>query len=126
VFRSRSLTAAGFGLAVTFAAAGALAQTAATPASTGDTPPTFSKDMFSDKARIAAGEAIWKDQCSHCHGAKAYPGKAPKLKPLTYTPEFVWDRVHNGFRGMPPWKDVYKPDEIVNVVVWIMSDDFWP
>ena len=40
-------------------------------------------------------------------------GKAPKLQPRNYKPEFVWDRVHNGFRGMPSWKAVYEPNEVL-------------
>jgi mono/diheme cytochrome c family protein len=79
-----------------------------------------------DAALLSQGEKLWQDQCTHCHGAKAYPGKAPKLRPRAYTPDFVWDRVHNGFRAMPPWKDVYSPDEIVAVVAYVLSDDFFP
>ena len=66
-------------------------------------PPTVLKDP----KVIAGGEALWKENCAHCHGSKAYPGKAPKLQPTKYKPEFVWDRVHNGFRDMPPWKELY-------------------
>lgn len=75
---------------------------------------------------IAKGEKLWQDQCAHCHGAKAYPGKAPKLQPRTYKPEFVWDRVHNGFRAMPPWKDIYEPEDVVAIVAYVLSDDFFP
>ena len=32
----------------------------------------------------------------------AYPGKAPKLNPGTYTPDFIFDRVTYGFGKMPP------------------------
>ena len=75
---------------------------------------------------IAAGEALWKDGCAHCHGSKTYPGKAPKLQPLKYKPEFVWDRVHNGFKDMPPWKELYNPDQVIALVAWVVSEDFWP
>ena len=75
---------------------------------------------------IAVGEALWKDNCAHCHGSKAYPGKAPKLQPTKYKAEFVWDRVHNGFRSMPPWKELYKPEEVIALVAWVMSEEFWP
>ena len=37
----------------------------------------------------------------------------------------VWDRVYNGF-GMPPWKDVYTDEEVVAIVAYVMSDDFFP
>jgi mono/diheme cytochrome c family protein len=91
-----------------------------------DPPPPLPAAVLKDPKVIAAGEALWKDNCQHCHGSKAYPGKAPKLEPMKYKPEFVWDRVHNGFRSMPAWKELYKPDEIIALVAWVMSEDFWP
>lgn len=91
-----------------------------------DPPPPLPKQLLADPKLIARGDAIWKEQCTHCHGSKAYPGKAPKLTPRRYTPEFVWDRVHNGFRGMPPWKDVYSPEEVIAIVAYVLSDEFWP
>ncbi|MCS6877936.1 MAG: cytochrome c [Geminicoccaceae bacterium] len=91
-----------------------------------DRPPPLPKEVLSDSKLIARGEQIWKEQCAHCHGSKAYPGKAPKLTPRRYTPEFVWDRVNNGFRGMPAWKEVYSAEEIIGVVAYVMSDEFWP
>ena len=77
-------------------------------------------------ALIAGGEALWKENCANCHGSKAYPGKAPKLQPQKYKPEFVWDRVHNGFKDMPAWKDLYSPEQVVSLVAWVLSEDFWP
>ena len=108
-----------------------LAQTDTPPAAEAnaeprDPPPAIDPATLKDTAAIAKGEAIWQEQCTHCHGAKAYPGKAPKLAPRTYKPEFVWDRVHNGFRGMPPWKDLYDENEVLAVVAYILSDDFFP
>lgn len=91
-----------------------------------DPPPPLPKELLQDAKLIARGDEIWKEQCTHCHGSKAYPGKAPKLVPRRYTPEFVWDRVHNGFRGMPPWKEVYSEEEIIAIVAYVLSDDFWP
>lgn len=91
-----------------------------------DPPPPLPKELLQKPELIARGDAIWKEQCTHCHGSKAYPGKAPKLAPARYTPEFVWDRVHNGFRGMPPWKEVYSEEDIVAVVAYVLSDEFWP
>jgi mono/diheme cytochrome c family protein len=91
-----------------------------------DPPPPLPATVLKDPQVIATGEALWKDNGQHCHGSKAYPGKAPKLQPHKYKPEFVWDRVHNGFRSMPPWKELYKPDEVIALVAWVMSDEFWP
>ena len=91
-----------------------------------DPPPPLPAAVLKDPKVIAAGEAIWKDNCQHCHGSKAYPGKAPKLQPMKYKPEFVWDRVHNGFRSMPPWKDFYTPEQVISLVAWVTSEEFWP
>jgi phosphoribosylaminoimidazole-succinocarboxamide synthase len=89
-------------------------------------PPPLPPEVLKDAKVIAQGEALWKEQCAHCHGAKAYPGKAPKLEPRRYKPDFVWDRVHNGFRNMPPWKEVYTPEQEIAIVAYVLSDDFWP
>jgi len=91
-----------------------------------DPAPAIPAELLKDTAMITQGEKLWQDQCTHCHGARAYPGKAPKLQPRNYKPEFVWDRVHNGFRAMPPWKDVYKPEEVLALVAYVLSDDFFP
>ncbi len=91
-----------------------------------DPPPPLPAELLAKPELVARGEEIWKEQCAHCHGSKAYPGKAPKLAPRRYTPQFVWDRVNNGFRGMPPWKEVYEPEDIVAIVAYVLSDEFWP
>jgi mono/diheme cytochrome c family protein len=91
-----------------------------------DPPPAGLAERMKDPALIAQGEKVWHEQCTHCHGSKAYPGKAPKLRPRAYNPEFVWDRVHNGFRAMPPWKDVFSPEDIVAVTAYVLSDEFFP
>jgi mono/diheme cytochrome c family protein len=91
-----------------------------------DPPPPLPAAILKDPKVIAGGEALWKENCAHCHGSKAYPGKAPKLQPQKYKPEFVWDRVHNGFKDMPAWKDFYSPEQVVSLVAWVLSEEFWP
>jgi len=27
---------------------------------------------------------------------------------------------------MPPWKELYKPEEVIALVAWVMSEEFWP
>jgi mono/diheme cytochrome c family protein len=95
------------------------------PAHTGEAV-VFTEEFLDDPAHQAGGKEIWESTCQHCHGAKAYPGKAPKLRPKKYTPEFVYDRVTNGFRKMPPWKDVFTDEERMNVVTYILSSKFSP
>jgi len=88
--------------------------------------PDITEEMLGDPEVIAAGEAVWQEQCRHCHGRSAYPGKAPKLRPSRYEPEFVYHRVTYGFRGMPAWEDVYSEEERVAVTAYILSPQFSP
>ena len=88
--------------------------------------PKFDKAYLGNKAAIDAGAEVWTTQCRHCHGRAAYPGKAPKLSPGGYTPEFVFDRVTNGFGKMPAWKEVFSLDQRKAVVAYIKSDAFSP
>ena len=89
-------------------------------------PPPLTPEMLADPNNIAIGDAIWHEQCTHCHGAKAYPGKAPKLRPARYKPDWVFYRVANGFRGMPAWGEVYTEEEIIGVVAYVKSKQFSP
>ena len=112
-------------LAFGFASTNVWSEEAAAPAN--DEPvPTFTADMMKDPANIEAGKQVWDGQCRHCHGNNAYPGKAPKLKPASYQPDFVYDRVTNGFRKMPSWKAVFNQQQRIGVVSFIMSDQFMP
>ena len=90
-------------------------------------PPTpFTDSFLSDSDNIAMGEEIWAEQCRHCHGRKAYPGKAPKLKPRKYKPNFVYRRVTDGFRKMPAWDEFYTDEERMQIVAYILSERFSP
>ncbi len=89
-------------------------------------PPEFTEAYLNDPVNIAAGEAIWAEQCRACHGRSSYPGKAPKLKPRRYTPEFVFQRVTKGFRKMPAWIDVFDWDERKSVAAYVKSRRFSP
>jgi mono/diheme cytochrome c family protein len=89
-------------------------------------PPVFDKTFLSDPANIELGKKVWDEQCRHCHGAAAYPGKAPKLNPGQLEPDLIYDRVTNGFGKMPPWKDVFSVMQRAGVVAYIKSGDFSP
>jgi len=102
----------------------ALAQDAA---KAGDEPvPKFDAAYMSNAANIKVGQVVWANQCRHCHGSSAYPGKAPKLNPGSMDPEYIFERVTYGFRQMPPWKDVFTLEERKGVVAYIKSDSFSP
>lgn len=86
--------------------------------------PPFPKELLDQPEQIELGVDVFQRTCKFCHGKAAYPGKAPKLNPSRYQPEFVYDRVTNGFRGMPPLKDMLSDEERQAVTVYIMSKDF--
>jgi mono/diheme cytochrome c family protein len=88
--------------------------------------PVFSKTYLSSKANIESGREVWQNQCRHCHGAAAYPGKAPKLNPGQLAPDFIYERVTFGFGKMPGWKDVFSIEQRKAVVAYIKSGDFSP
>ena len=88
--------------------------------------PAFTDTVMKDTSLIVLGQQVWDGQCRHCHGNSAYPGKAPKLKSSSYQPDFVYDRVTNGFRKMPAWRDIFNERQRVGVTVYIMSDTFSP
>lgn len=112
-------------LAAALAASGVPAQTTA-PAPAEEPPPKFEPAFLKDAANVDAGKTVWQEQCRHCHGNSAYPGKAPKLKPGSYTPDFIYDRVTYGFKAMPPWKAVFSLQQRMAVVAYIKSDSFSP
>ncbi len=89
-------------------------------------PEPFTEEFLKSEENIEAGKTVWDEQCKHCHGKDAYPGKAPKLKPYKYEPEFVYRRVTDGFRKMPPWKEVYSDLERMQVTAYILSENFSP
>ena len=88
--------------------------------------PVFDKAYMSDPKNVKAGAKVWEDQCRHCHGAAAYPGKAPKLNPGQLQPDIIFDRVSNGFGKMPAWKEVFSLEQRKAVVAYIKSNDFSP
>jgi mono/diheme cytochrome c family protein len=97
------------------------AQTAATPP-----PPKFDAAYLSNPAVLKTGQEVWVKQCRHCHGASAYPGKAPKLNPGAMELDHIYDRVTYGFRGMPSWEAVFSLEERKAVTAYIKSSAFSP
>ena len=86
--------------------------------------PPFPTEVLANPEYVAGGREVFGKICKFCHGKSAYPGKAPKLNPARYTPEFVFDRVTNGFRGMPSFKEQFTEKERQAVVVFVMSKEF--
>jgi mono/diheme cytochrome c family protein len=91
----------------------------------GPAPPVdFTKEFLGDPKNVQQGREVWQARCQFCHGKMAYPGKAPKLQPSRYTPAFVYDRVANGFQGMPPWRHEFSVEQLKSVVAYVLSPEF--
>ena len=97
---------------------------AGSPANAPAPPVEFSREFLGDPKNVQKGRVVWQARCHFCHGKAAYPGKAPKLDPSRYTPAFVYDRVANGFQGMPPWRHEFSVDELKSVVAYVLSREF--
>ena len=104
----------------------AAAQNAASAPAADEPVPKFDAAYLNNAANIKLGQGIWTNQCRHCHGNSAYPGKAPKLNPGPMEPAFIFDRVTNGFGKMPGWKEVFTFEERKGVVAYVKSDSFSP
>ena len=135
--QNSTVRAAGIRFVILLAGAPALAEDTATPpaaevpaappAADSAAPPQlapFPKELLNNPEYIELGHEVFNKICKFCHGKAAYPGKAPKLQPSRYQPEFVYDRVTNGFRGMPSFKEQFSDKERQAVVVFIMSPGF--
>ena len=87
---------------------------------------TFTPEFLHDPNNIAQGKQLWTGRCRLCHGKETYPGSAPPLQPWKYTPEFVYDRITNGFRGMPALKQEFSETERRAIVAYVLSRNFSP
>ena len=77
-----------------------------------------------DAARITAGEALYANHCSHCHGfAMVTSGNViPDLREFSGDEARFVDTVTHGKNGrMPPWGDVLSPPEIKQLWAYIHS-----
>jgi mono/diheme cytochrome c family protein len=102
----------------------AAAPSANAPANGPSPPVQFTPEFLNDPKNVMRGRDVWQARCQFCHGKTAYPGKAPRLDPSRYTPAFVYDRVANGFQGMPPWRHEFSVDELKSVVAYVLSREF--
>lgn len=85
---------------------------------------TFTEEYLKDPENVELGRQLFGTRCTFCHGKTAYPGKAPPLEPWRYEPAFVYDRITNGFRGMPSWKHEFDEAQRKAITAYVMSPDF--
>lgn len=86
----------------------------------------FTAAFLNDPTTIALGKQLWAKRCQFCHGKAAYPGSAPPLRPWMYKPDFIYERITNGFRGMPSLKQEFSEAERKAIVAYVLSGKFSP
>ncbi len=84
----------------------------------------FSEEFMSDMSVIREGRDHFQAQCGHCHGSRAYPGKAPRLTPDRYEPDFVYWVIQSGYGRMPSFEDRFTHEETMTIVAWVKSNLF--
>ena len=75
--------------------------------------------------KIEKGRALYAANCESCHGVRMVgPQWAIDLKtfPRDSSSRFA-DSVANGIRGMPPWGDVLKPDDIEALWAYVVAGE---
>jgi len=87
---------------------------------------TFTAEFLNNAENIDLGKQLWAKRCQFCHGKESYPGSAPPLQPWRYQPEFVYDRITNGFRGMPALHQEFSVVERQAIVAYVLSREFSP
>jgi mono/diheme cytochrome c family protein len=79
-----------------------------------------------DKAKIAAGEAIYNTNCAVCHGDQLVnTGQTFDLRRLRADERARFENsVHNGKNQMPPWKGVLSDDDIDKLWCYIRANAY--
>lgn len=76
------------------------------------------------RAEFDKGAELFAQICSHCHGPHMVnPGNVSfdlRKFPHDDSTRF-FNSVKNGKNGMPPWKDVLKPDEIEAIWAYVRT-----
>lgn len=75
--------------------------------------------------QVRKGAELYELHCQTCHGPRlANPPWAPDLRkfPREDRARFV-DTVTYGKRGMPPWDDVLKPDDVEALWAYVVAGE---
>lgn len=80
---------------------------------------------LTDKARIVAGRDRFQSTCAaFCHGHEP----ALFIERDGLEPQYVYNTIRDGGRGatpMPPWGEVFSPEEIWEIVAYLKSIGKW-
>jgi polar amino acid transport system substrate-binding protein len=93
------------------------------------TAPPPAAPTTSDVDPIAGGRAVFNQHCSHCHSPNAHsPEPTRDLRRLRIRygdrmPKVFYETITEGrsAKGMPPWKEILKPDDMSRVLKFLES-----
>jgi len=96
---------------------------AAAPPPSAPSPPTGAVDA------VAAGRAVFNQHCSHCHSPNAHspePSRDLRRLRLRYGERMTavfYQTVTEGraVKGMPPWKEILRPEDLARVLSFLES-----
>jgi mono/diheme cytochrome c family protein len=82
--------------------------------------------LAQDQAKIEAGEAIYNDYCTNCHGQNLVSsGQTFDLRRLTANDRARFQNsVLNGKNQMPPWKGVLGDEQIEQLWHYIRNNAY--
>jgi mono/diheme cytochrome c family protein len=116
-------TKPGYGRMLTFALGGKATLTPRAFARTG--PPTPAITVNASAAVIHEGQILYTANCAGCHGLAAVAGPLPDLRYSTRQVHEQFEAiVLGGARatlGMPPFKDLLKPDQVKAIQAYVLS-----
>lgn len=75
--------------------------------------------------KIEKGRSLYAANCEACHGVRMVGAQwAIDLKKFPHdSPRRFADSVTNGIRGMPPWGDVLKTDDIEALWAYVVAGE---
>jgi cytochrome c oxidase cbb3-type subunit 3 len=85
------------------------------------------RSMAADPAKVEAGHAVFAKQCVPCHRADAGGSIGPNLTDEYWIhggrPTEIYHTVSHGVleKGMPSWGQILKPDEVRDVVAYVLT-----
>lgn len=85
------------------------------------------ESLMGNTAALASGKDVYIARCAACHGQSGEGMIGPNLTDYHWlhgaSPKEILKVVEEGVleKGMPAWKDMLKPDEVLSVTAYIVS-----
>ena len=75
-----------------------------------------------DPGAVAEGRRLYHSTCTfYCHGREGRVGRGPKLRGRHFEPDYVYQRIANGFPPMPGYQRTLSPEQLWDLVAYVLS-----